>query len=158
MPMAAFTRVLATKSRMARSVSVSKKYMSSMSTAKGSLSPGLTRVSGTTRATPSPSLTAAASSWSTAPSASTRLASMVKWTTSSEPSASTSSTFPMSVGPVQAAPGSGGDLYTHRATIAALLAPWFSRRTVADLAAAFAGTSVPWARLHNLADRPGSRR
>lgn len=53
---------------------------------------------------------------------------------------------------------SGGDLYTHRATIAALLAPWFSRRTVADLAAAFAGTSVPWARLNNLADRPGSRR
>ena len=37
------------------------------------------------------------------------------------------------------------DLYTHRETIAALLAPWFSRRTVADLAAAFAGTSVPWA-------------
>ena len=48
-----------------------------------------------------------------------------------------------------------GDLYTHQATIAALLAPWFSRRTVADLAAAVAGTSVPWARLHNLADRPG---
>ena len=42
------------------------------------------------------------------------------------------------------------DLYTHRETIAVLLAPWFSRRTVADLAAAFAGTSVPWARLHNL--------
>ena len=37
-----------------------------------------------------------------------------------------------------------GDLYTHRATLAALLAPWFARRTVADLAAAFAGTSVPW--------------
>ena len=36
-----------------------------------------------------------------------------------------------------------------------LLAPWFSRRTVADLAAAFAGTSVPWACLHNLAGRPG---
>ena len=51
-----------------------------------------------------------------------------------------------------------GDLYTHRATIAALLAPWFSRRTVADLAAAFAGTSVQWARLHNLTGRPGSRR
>ena len=51
-----------------------------------------------------------------------------------------------------------GDLYTHRATIAALLAPWFSRRTVADLAAAFAGTSVLWARLHNLTGRPGSRR
>jgi WhiB family redox-sensing transcriptional regulator len=51
-----------------------------------------------------------------------------------------------------------GDLYTHRETIAALLAPWFSRRTVADLAAAFAGTSVPWARLHNLTGRqPPSR-
>lgn len=36
------------------------------------------------------------------------------------------------------------DLYTHRVTIAALLASWFARRTVADLAAAFAGTSVPW--------------
>jgi crotonobetainyl-CoA:carnitine CoA-transferase CaiB-like acyl-CoA transferase len=47
------------------------------------------------------------------------------------------------------------DLYTHRDTIAVLLAPWFSRRTVADLAAAFAGTSVPWARLHNLTGRPG---
>ena len=47
------------------------------------------------------------------------------------------------------------DLYTHRDTIAVLLAPWFSRRTVADLAAAFAGTSVPWACLHNLAGRPG---
>jgi crotonobetainyl-CoA:carnitine CoA-transferase CaiB-like acyl-CoA transferase len=46
------------------------------------------------------------------------------------------------------------DLHTHRDTIAVLLAPWFSRRTVADLAAAFAGTSVPWARLHNLAGRP----
>lgn len=37
------------------------------------------------------------------------------------------------------------DLYTHRITIAALLASWFARRTVADLAAAFAGTSVSWA-------------
>jgi 2-methylfumaryl-CoA isomerase len=37
------------------------------------------------------------------------------------------------------------DLYTHRDTIAVLLAPWFSRRTMADLTAAFAGTSVPWA-------------
>ncbi|HET9969579.1 MAG TPA: CoA transferase [Streptosporangiaceae bacterium] len=43
-----------------------------------------------------------------------------------------------------------GDLYFHRAAIATLLAPWFARRTVADLAAAFAGTSVPWALLHNL--------
>ena len=42
------------------------------------------------------------------------------------------------------------DLYTHRETIAVLLAPWFSRRTVADLSTAFAGTSVPWTRLHNL--------
>ena len=49
-----------------------------------------------------------------------------------------------------------GDLYTHRATIAALLAPWFSRCTVADLAVAFAGTSVSWARLHNLTGRPGA--
>jgi len=45
-----------------------------------------------------------------------------------------------------------GDLYTHRVMLAALLAPWFARRTVADLAAAFAGTSVPW--IH--ADRAGS--
>jgi 2-methylfumaryl-CoA isomerase len=51
-----------------------------------------------------------------------------------------------------------GDLYTHRHTIATLLAPWFSRRTAADLAAAFAGTSVPWARIDNLTGRPGSRR
>jgi 2-methylfumaryl-CoA isomerase len=39
------------------------------------------------------------------------------------------------------------DLQTHRGTIAALLAPWFARRTVGDLASAFAGTSIPWARL-----------
>jgi 2-methylfumaryl-CoA isomerase len=50
------------------------------------------------------------------------------------------------------------DLYAYRETIAALLAPWFGRRTVADLAVAFAGTSVTWARLHSLSDRPGSRR
>ena len=41
------------------------------------------------------------------------------------------------------------DLYTHRAAIAVLLAPWFGRRTVADVAAAFAETSVPWAWLDN---------
>jgi 2-methylfumaryl-CoA isomerase len=46
------------------------------------------------------------------------------------------------------------DLYAHRGAIATLLAPWFSRRTVADLAAAFTGTSVPWARLHGLNSRP----
>ncbi len=39
------------------------------------------------------------------------------------------------------------DLYTHRVALAALLAPWFSRRTVADLASEFAGTTVPWTRL-----------
>jgi 2-methylfumaryl-CoA isomerase len=50
------------------------------------------------------------------------------------------------------------DLYTYRVTIAALLVPWFARRTVADLTAALAGTSVPWARLHNHSGRPGSRR
>ena len=37
-----------------------------------------------------------------------------------------------------------GDLYTHRESIASMLAPWFGRRTVAHLAAAFASTSVPW--------------
>jgi 2-methylfumaryl-CoA isomerase len=42
---------------------------------------------------------------------------------------------------------SGGDLYAHQATIAKLLAPWFARRTVADLTAAFEGTSVAWAHL-----------
>jgi 2-methylfumaryl-CoA isomerase len=42
------------------------------------------------------------------------------------------------------------DLYTYRCTIAALLAPWFARRTVTDLAAAFAGTSVTWACLPGL--------
>jgi 2-methylfumaryl-CoA isomerase len=41
----------------------------------------------------------------------------------------------------------GGDLYTHRAAIATLLAPWFARRTAADLAAALAETSVAWAHL-----------
>lgn len=40
-----------------------------------------------------------------------------------------------------------GDLYAHRTTIATLLAPWFARRTVADLAAAFTDTSVPWTHL-----------
>jgi 2-methylfumaryl-CoA isomerase len=51
-----------------------------------------------------------------------------------------------------------GDLHTHRGAIAALLAPWVSRHTVAELAAAFAGTSVSWARLHDVSGRPGSRR
>ena len=49
------------------------------------------------------------------------------------------------------------DLHAFRDTIGALLAPWFARRTVADLVAAFAGTSVPWARVHKLTGRSGSR-
>jgi WhiB family transcriptional regulator, redox-sensing transcriptional regulator len=43
-----------------------------------------------------------------------------------------------------------GGLYTHRAAIGALLAPWFARHTVSELAVAFAGTSVRCVRLHNL--------
>jgi hypothetical protein len=43
-----------------------------------------------------------------------------------------------------------GGLYTHRAAIGALLAPWFARYTVPELAVAFAGTSVRCAHLHNL--------
>jgi crotonobetainyl-CoA:carnitine CoA-transferase CaiB-like acyl-CoA transferase len=49
------------------------------------------------------------------------------------------------------------DLYTYRVTIATLLAPWFARRTVAELTAALAETSVSCALLHNLGSRPGSR-
>jgi hypothetical protein len=49
------------------------------------------------------------------------------------------------------------DLYTHRVTIAALLPSWVARRTAADLAAAFAGTSVPWVHLHNVTGQPESR-
>lgn len=43
-----------------------------------------------------------------------------------------------------------GGLYTHRAAIGALLAPWFARHTVPELAVAFAGTSVRCVHLHNL--------
>ncbi len=39
------------------------------------------------------------------------------------------------------------DLYTHRHTITTMLSAWFGWRTVAELAAAFAGTSVTW-RVH----------
>jgi hypothetical protein len=52
----------------------------------------------------------------------------------------------------------GADLYAHRGAIAALLAPWFSRRTVAGLAAAFTGTSVPWACIRNLTGIPALSR
>jgi WhiB family transcriptional regulator, redox-sensing transcriptional regulator len=43
-----------------------------------------------------------------------------------------------------------GGLHTHRTAIGALLAPWFARHTVRELAVAFAETSVPCAHLHNL--------
>jgi 2-methylfumaryl-CoA isomerase len=46
-----------------------------------------------------------------------------------------------------------GDLYTHREAVAVLLAPWFARHTVADLALAFAGTTVPWELLRDSAPR-----
>ena len=46
-----------------------------------------------------------------------------------------------------------GDLYTHREAIAVLLAPWFARHTVADLALAFAGTTVPWELLRDRTPR-----
>lgn len=46
--------------------------------------------------------------------------------------------------------GARGGLYTHRAAIGALLAPWFARRTIPELAVAFAGTSVRCAHLHSI--------
>jgi 2-methylfumaryl-CoA isomerase len=57
---------------------------------------------------------------------------------------------------LQADFSSTADLYTYRNTIALLLAPWFARRTVADLTAALAGSSVALALLHNLSDPPRS--
>jgi 2-methylfumaryl-CoA isomerase len=39
------------------------------------------------------------------------------------------------------------DLHAHRGSIASLLAPWFARRTVAELTTVFAGTSVSCERL-----------
>ena len=51
-----------------------------------------------------------------------------------------------------------GDRYAHREVIASLLAPWFSQRTLADVASAFAGSSVLWERYRSfteLAADPG---
>jgi len=45
-----------------------------------------------------------------------------------------------------------GDRYAYRELIASLLTPWFGQRTVADLAASFAGTSVLWARYRSFTD------
>lgn len=50
-----------------------------------------------------------------------------------------------------------GDLYAHRGVIATMLTPWFSWRTVADLATAFTGTSVPWERLRGINGQPSQR-
>jgi 2-methylfumaryl-CoA isomerase len=44
------------------------------------------------------------------------------------------------------------DRYEHREVIAALLAPWFARHTVDEIAAAFAGTSVLWERYRTFAE------
>ncbi len=49
------------------------------------------------------------------------------------------------------------DRYAHRESIAALLAPWFARRTAAGLAAALAGTSVSAERLPSFGAGPASR-
>lgn len=44
------------------------------------------------------------------------------------------------------------DRYRHREVIAALLAPWFARHTVDQIAGAFAGTSVLWERYRTFAE------
>ena len=44
------------------------------------------------------------------------------------------------------------DRYEHREVIAALLTPWFARHTLAEVAAAFAGTSVLWERYRTFAE------
>ena len=48
--------------------------------------------------------------------------------------------------------GTDSDRYAHREVIAALLAPWFARRTVAQVAEAFEGTSVLWERYRTFAE------
>jgi len=44
------------------------------------------------------------------------------------------------------------DRYAHREVIAALLVPWFAKRTTRQVADAFAGTSVLWERYRTFAD------
>jgi 2-methylfumaryl-CoA isomerase len=44
------------------------------------------------------------------------------------------------------------DRYAHREVIASLLAPWFSQRTLADVASAFAGSSVLWERYRSFTE------
>ena len=44
------------------------------------------------------------------------------------------------------------DRYAHREVIASLLAPWFARRSVAEIGQALDGTSVLWSRYRRFAD------
>jgi 2-methylfumaryl-CoA isomerase len=48
--------------------------------------------------------------------------------------------------------GKDGDRYQHREVIAALLDPWFAARSVDEIAAALAGTSVLWERYRTFAE------
>jgi 2-methylfumaryl-CoA isomerase len=48
--------------------------------------------------------------------------------------------------------GKDGDRYQHREVIAALLDPWFAARSVDEIAAAFAGTSILWERYRTFAE------
>jgi 2-methylfumaryl-CoA isomerase len=48
-----------------------------------------------------------------------------------------------------------GDRYTHREVIAALLAPWFAARTIADIERELGGTSVLWSRYRRFTDLAG---
>jgi len=48
--------------------------------------------------------------------------------------------------------GVDGDRYAHREVIAALLAPWFASRSIADIRRELSGTSVLWSRYGQFAD------
>jgi 2-methylfumaryl-CoA isomerase len=48
--------------------------------------------------------------------------------------------------------GADADRYAHREVIAALLAPWFARRTVAEIAAELGGGTVLWERYRTFAE------
>ena len=51
--------------------------------------------------------------------------------------------------------GTEGDRYRHREVIAALLAPWFADRPLADVERRLAGTSVLWSRYRRFTDLTG---
>ena len=51
--------------------------------------------------------------------------------------------------------GTEGDRYRHREVIAALLAPWFAGRPLADVERRLAGTSVLWSRYRRFTDLTG---